>query len=408
MSKWFAKAQDLSDSDSSESSDDDQQTKKPTTTTATGAPTTSGASKKAPVGMAATSKETRQKFMKTFQDSSESEEEQRVIKSGTDKKKEALNGLFADIKNHLKINDFGSIMSDFEKLSEEIERSVNNAGGAIDIGTDDILPKNVIRQFAKIEDALTDAKDKVNKMNKQSSVFYNKLRQKLKKYLSTTGPADNNYEKQLATFRAAPVWSEDEKVATAPKKAAPTVAASKKPVASESESEEEESEEEESEDEDSDESVEVKKKPATKPAAKKAAASDSDEDEESEEESEEEESSEEEEVNIFDIPREQLAPAQRRLKWVKVDRLPAYLQEMLKNKGKKTKKPAKVVKDSESEESDEVSDKEPELAQTASQNNDDKLTQLNIKNDFVIDYTKHDNVHNKLREIAEERLKGKR
>jgi hypothetical protein len=32
-------------------------------------------------------------------------------------------------------------------------------------------------------------------MNKQSAMSYNKLKQKLKKYLSSTGPTDNNYEK---------------------------------------------------------------------------------------------------------------------------------------------------------------------------------------------------------------------
>ena len=47
-------------------------------------------------------------------------------------------------------------------------------------------------------------------LSKQNSVSFNKLKQKLKKYLSTTGPADNNYEKQLATFRESPIWSEDE------------------------------------------------------------------------------------------------------------------------------------------------------------------------------------------------------
>ena len=50
MSKWFAKAQDLSDSDSSESSEEEQQ-KKPTVAT--------GANKKAPTGVSATSQATR-------------------------------------------------------------------------------------------------------------------------------------------------------------------------------------------------------------------------------------------------------------------------------------------------------------------------------------------------------------
>ena len=50
------------------------------------------------------------------------------------------------------------------------------------------------------------------------------------------------------------------------------------------------------------------------------------------------------------MPREQLTPAQRRLKWVKFDRLPLYLQELLnKKKNKRAEKPvAKVSDDDES------------------------------------------------------------
>ena len=33
---------------------------------------------------------------------------------------------------------------------------------------------------------------------------------------------------------------------------------------------------------------------------------------------------------------------------------------------------------------------------------------LNLKNDFAIDYSKYENVHNKLREINEERMKGRK
>jgi hypothetical protein len=39
---------------------------------------------------------------------------------------------------------------------------------------------------------------------------------------------------------------------------------------------------------------------------------------------------------------------------------------------------------------------------------EDKETVLNLKNDFAIDYSKHENVYNKLREIREERLKGRK
>lgn len=91
------------------------------------------------------------------------------------------------------------------------------------------------------------------------------------------------------------------------------------------------------------------KKPKSKAPVKKAAGSDSesgssssssssDSESSSESSSEEsEESEEEEEMNIFNKPREELTPAQRRLKWVKFERLPQHLQDML---GKK--KPKRV------------------------------------------------------------------
>lgn len=78
------------------------------------------AAKKGPTGAG------KKTFMKGFEESSESEEENRVVESAADKKTKAINTLMADLKNHLKINDFGQIMLDFERLSEEVDRQ--NAG----------------------------------------------------------------------------------------------------------------------------------------------------------------------------------------------------------------------------------------------------------------------------------------
>lgn len=60
--------------------------------------------------------------MKGFDESSESEEEQRVVKTQKDKKLESINAVIKDVNNHIKINDFSSLMGDFEKFCEEIER----------------------------------------------------------------------------------------------------------------------------------------------------------------------------------------------------------------------------------------------------------------------------------------------
>mmetsp|Transcript_25520 Transcript_25520/g.19287 ORF Transcript_25520/g.19287 Transcript_25520/m.19287 type:complete len:81 (+) Transcript_25520:435-677(+) len=54
-------------------------------------------------------------------------------------------------------------------------------------------------------------------MSKNNSQSFNKLKQKLKKYLQGTGPSGNTYEMQLAKFRENPLWSEDEQKAKAKK-----------------------------------------------------------------------------------------------------------------------------------------------------------------------------------------------
>lgn len=163
----------------------------------------------------------------------------------------------------------------------------------------------------KIEDAINDAqnaaKDKKQTLNKTNSVSLNKLKQKMKKYLPTQGPQDNNLETQIAKFRENPVWSEDERKAAKQQQKAKQ----------------------------EEQKAAAKKEETKKPA--KAAKDDEEEDEEEEEEYESEyddedeedkdESEEEEEIDIFKIPREQMTPAQRRLKWVKKDRLPLYLQQ---------------------------------------------------------------------------------
>ena len=64
--------------------------------------------------------------MKGFEDSEESEEEQRVVRTTKDKRLETLNNLLGELKNHLKIKDFGNIMVNFEKLTEEIEKNKNS------------------------------------------------------------------------------------------------------------------------------------------------------------------------------------------------------------------------------------------------------------------------------------------
>lgn len=160
MSKWFASAQDLSSSEASDSSDDGQRTvvsqAASVTTTITSQSVRKGLSTAGPVAGTVIAAGTRSKFMKNFEDSSDSEEEQRVVKTGQDKKREALKELISGLKNHLKINDFGSIMQDFERLSEEVDKSLNSHGGAVTLEAGDTLPLMILRAFIKIEDCINE------------------------------------------------------------------------------------------------------------------------------------------------------------------------------------------------------------------------------------------------------------
>lgn len=90
-----------------------------------------------------------------------------------------------------------------------------------------------------------------------------------------------------------------------------------------------------------------------------------------------------------------MTPAQRRLKWVKKDRLPGYVA---KDKIEKPK-PTKDAKDTAAQ----------ALNALAGQQTDKeaKETILNLKNDFQIDFTIRDNVIKKLKDIQDERRKGK-
>ena len=87
----------------------------------------------------------------------------------------------------MKINEFGSIMTDFERLSEEVDKSAEGISSAVEFLPGDVLPNPVIRAFVKIEDAINEAnegiKSKKLNLSKASSMSLNKLKQKLKKYL---------------------------------------------------------------------------------------------------------------------------------------------------------------------------------------------------------------------------------
>ena len=64
-------------------------------------------------------------------------------------------------------------MTDFERLTTEIQKSLDNVGGVIVFEAGEKLPNSVIRAFVKIEDAINESnqavKDKKVTLSKQNS-----------------------------------------------------------------------------------------------------------------------------------------------------------------------------------------------------------------------------------------------
>jgi hypothetical protein len=64
-------------------------------------------------------------------------------------------------------------MTDFERLTTEIQKSLDNVGGVIVFEAGEKLPNSVIRAFVKIEDAINESnqavKDKKLSLSKQNS-----------------------------------------------------------------------------------------------------------------------------------------------------------------------------------------------------------------------------------------------
>lgn len=133
MSKFFAKASEMSESESSSGSEDEVSTQpqKEVVKKTVAAP--------------------KKSYYKGYEESSESEEENRVVKSQKDKRLEQVDNIIKDTKNHVKINDFSSLQTDFDKLTEEIVRSAHLV---FEEGKDGILPTYIVRTLVHIEDAI--------------------------------------------------------------------------------------------------------------------------------------------------------------------------------------------------------------------------------------------------------------
>jgi len=95
---------------------------------------------------------------------------------------EVINQVIKDVNNHIKISDFSSLMTDFERFTEELQKDQDmNAGNIYEKGgKEGVLPIQYLRVLVKIEDAINEAqqsaKDKKMNLNKTNSVSLNKLK----------------------------------------------------------------------------------------------------------------------------------------------------------------------------------------------------------------------------------------
>lgn len=328
-------------------------------------------------------------------DSDVSEEEDRVVRKKEDKFHESLNAVFDKMKNHIKINDFTSLTTDFDDLISELNKSVG-----VTIATDKLqtLPTFILKNLAALEDCINEVSaDEKKKMNKTNSQAYNKMRQRLKKFLAETGDAENLYEKQLQKYRENPPADEE---------------------GEEKDESEESSDDSDSSSDDSSSSDESDKPKKPKAAAKKKSDSSSSSDDDksssdssssssdesgsdsdgsgSEKEASDEESEEELQTGqlpkkyaFLALPRDQITPAQRRWKWVKFECLPEEMKKFIR--------PPKAEK--------EVKIKDPTAVKKPKAEVVEQVVEIEEDND--LDFTKMDNVEKTLTKLKNQQTSRK-
>jgi len=126
-------------------------------------------------------------------DSSDSDDEVRVVKSARDKRLGELSACCDEIRNKMKINDWTSIQSLFDELNKRLEKMQK---------TDllSVVPRAYIKLLVELEDFLNDTlanKDVKKKMSTTNAKALNTMRQRLKKHNGT-------YMDAMSAFRENP------------------------------------------------------------------------------------------------------------------------------------------------------------------------------------------------------------
>jgi len=132
------------------------------------------------------------KRSKYMMGSDDEDEEERTIKSGATKRAEALDKVLDETKKHANISDFNALDGDLNKVEQEIKKA---ASGDMFEEKGAKLPIKILKLFKMIEDSINEiTTDQKKKMSKNNSVSHNRVKQRFRKYLQTTGEDDMTYE----------------------------------------------------------------------------------------------------------------------------------------------------------------------------------------------------------------------
>jgi len=182
---------------------------------------------------------------------SDSEDDTRVVKSAKDKALEGVERACTALKNHMKINDWTQIQTEFDalfKLMDKAKGSVKTAAGT--------HPKVFVRTMVALEDLLVEKlknKAEQKKMSKENSKAFIRMKGKIKKQLEPM-------QRELEAFRAHPESSSEEESSSdssdessSDDSESSSNASDSSEESNEDASKEEESEDEEASDDDDDE-----------------------------------------------------------------------------------------------------------------------------------------------------------
>eukprot|EP00457_Paulinella_chromatophora_P000970 gb/GEZN01000972.1/.p1 GENE.gb/GEZN01000972.1/~~gb/GEZN01000972.1/.p1 ORF type:complete len:946 (-),score=243.68 gb/GEZN01000972.1/:459-3296(-) len=220
MSRFFSRG----DSDSEESESEDEQVQ------AGGGANIRGQAAKAPTS-----------FMI---ESSDEEEEKRTIRSEKDRRFDEMRKEVANLSNSLKINDWVKVSETFDNMDKLLKKATNVIRTA---GVPNFFMKSIVSLDDTVQDTFKN-KTLIKKMNKPNAQAFNKMRQKIAKFMKSQ-------EKAVELYKANPQDESDEEPAAESKK-------KKKPAVKKKQEEVEESDEE-SDDDDSGRGM-FRKPPKTK------------------------------------------------------------------------------------------------------------------------------------------------